>query len=162
MSDFVLWIAIGDEIADDVTFADLRRELLKELNLQPSEIARIFVDDDEESPDFFSDQDWGPGLLQAKSLPPPPSKVSAVSEDPLGDSATEDEADEDELAQDFTLEALLAATAARGLLVDRSTLAYIVAALRSGKHVVLTGPPGTGKTTLGEIVAELARDFPYV
>lgn len=33
----------------------------------------------------------------------------------------------------------------------------IVSAIRGGKHVMLTGPPGTGKTTLGEAVAAAAE-----
>jgi MoxR-like ATPase len=34
--------------------------------------------------------------------------------------------------------------------------ATVVAALESGKHVILTGPPGTAKTTLAEVVAATA------
>jgi MoxR-like ATPase len=34
----------------------------------------------------------------------------------------------------------------------------VVAAIRSGKHVILTGPPGTAKTTLAEMVCTLAGD----
>ncbi len=35
--------------------------------------------------------------------------------------------------------------------------ASVVAALTSGKHVILTGPPGTAKTTLAQAVADAAR-----
>jgi MoxR-like ATPase len=45
------------------------------------------------------------------------------------------------------------------LLLDPSVYATVVAALESGKHIILTGPPGTAKTTLAQAVAETARDL---
>jgi MoxR-like ATPase len=44
----------------------------------------------------------------------------------------------------------------RGLSLSDDIYAQLVAALTSGKHVILTGPPGTAKTTLAQIVAETA------
>jgi MoxR-like ATPase len=45
------------------------------------------------------------------------------------------------------------------LRLEEDLYATVVAALESGKHIVLTGPPGTAKTTLAQAVAETARDL---
>jgi MoxR-like ATPase len=61
-------------------------------------------------------------------------------------------------AEPFTVEATMAAATRppRGLRLDRETYASVFSALESGKHVILTGPPGTAKTKLAEAVAEAA------
>ena len=57
----------------------------------------------------------------------------------------------------FVTENLLALAAERGLVFPRHVLAPLVAALDSGKHIMLTGAPGSGKTSLAFLVAELAK-----
>jgi MoxR-like ATPase len=47
--------------------------------------------------------------------------------------------------------------AREGLRIPRPVLASLIAALEAGKHIMLTGPPGSGKTTLAFLVAELAK-----
>jgi MoxR-like ATPase len=55
-----------------------------------------------------------------------------------------------------TLEALLAELKAMQLFVPRQTAMEAIAAVRGGKNLMLTGPPGTGKTTFGEALAAAA------
>jgi MoxR-like ATPase len=51
--------------------------------------------------------------------------------------------------QGLSVEAVLAELP-EGFLIERSVIAAAVASLRAGKHLLLGGPPGTGKTTLAE------------
>ena len=61
----------------------------------------------------------------------------------------------EEPAQTFDLTSLVAACSAK-LSLPAKVYANLWSALESGKHVILTGPPGTGKTTLAQLVGELA------
>ncbi len=60
-----------------------------------------------------------------------------------------DDSDAAAALQGLSVEAVLAELP-DGFSIERTVVASAVAALRAGKHLLLGGPPGTGKTTLAE------------
>lgn len=65
-----------------------------------------------------------------------------------------------QITASFDAESLrkLATSAPHHLEISRRVYLSIVSAIQSGKHVILTGPPGTAKTTLATLTCKLASE----
>ncbi|MEY2449468.1 MAG: 5-methylcytosine-specific restriction enzyme, partial [Acidimicrobiaceae bacterium] len=64
----------------------------------------------------------------------------------------------DDAALPFTAARVQLLAERAGLHFPETVLGAATAALRAGKHVILTGPPGTGKSTLAKLLAEAGQE----
>jgi MoxR-like ATPase len=71
---------------------------------------------------------------------------------------THDWTGSDSGALPFTAKRIEALAQRSGLHFPETVLGAATAALRAGKHVILTGPPGTGKSTLAKLLADAAQE----
>jgi MoxR-like ATPase len=96
---------------------------------------------------FYQFRNLSRAVTQAIEL----AKRPLPAAEPISADAGDSTADSDAAAalQGLSVEAVLAELP-EGFSIERSVVAAAVASLRAGKHLLLGGPPGTGKTTLAE------------
>jgi 5-methylcytosine-specific restriction enzyme B len=146
--NWLLSLGLTERTSDGDTLTDLGRQALanhaleaENLRTQIDELvneAEVVTPDDQEEPPLDK---IAPGLDELR----PSVRVKP----PAWDSDRVDVRADSILAQ------------ARGLELEPSTLARAAAALSAGKHLLLVGPPGTGKTELAFAISEAARAEGY-
>ena len=139
--DLIAWLRRHDALPDGTTARDLIGHFRAEFRLSPEEYGAFFETPLEQESALFGPEPVTPEdvrrLIAGAGVP-------GADADGQGDGASDYTLDLSRLGADLALAGGVAEQA--------------VAALAGGAHLILAGPPGTGKTTLAEILAaEAAR-----
>jgi MoxR-like ATPase len=140
------WALRYDELPDDISVPKMVDRFKAEYNLSADEAKAFFVDAGIPNLAPFADAALDRDELLAHLLTLAPLEApAAVTPEP--------ESVEEDLPEDL-IEYLR-----RDLLLPDALLRQLVTLLRAGKHLILTGPPGTGKSTLAGRLAEVSEKY---
>ncbi len=148
LRESAIWAARATEFPDGATISDVEQWFKLKFNLTVDELAAFFVADTTvENPLISGPPDLDTLSAKVRANFPPDVKISPAT---VADEQATKEQAADELPLDL-VERL------RGeLVIPLVTIRQLLTLIRLGKNVILTGPPGTGKSTLAERIAELA------
>lgn len=140
------WALRYDGLPDDVSPTKLADLFKAEYKLNDEEMKAFFVNVSIPVANPFSDTPIDRDQLLDYLLTVAPLDAPAPTE-------SEQESVEEDLPEDL-IEYLR-----RDLLLPDALLRQLVTLLRAGKHLILTGPPGTGKSTLAGRLAEVSEKY---
>jgi MoxR-like ATPase len=144
LNALAIWCARYDEFPDTTTLDDVVNRFTAEYHISTGEMALF-------------NRDASPAVLLADERVIAEDLISLLTSLSPVMAAVPDEGEVESVIEDLPEDLI---EFLRGsLLIPTSLLRQVVTLIRAGKHVILTGPPGTGKSTLASRLAEASSRF---
>jgi MoxR-like ATPase len=142
-----VWALRYDELQDEVTPEKLVEMFRSEYNISDDEMLAAFNVPTVPAVELFSDRPIDKDRVVDALIMLAPLEANAVPPTAEIENLVED------------LPENLIEYLRRDLLLPDALLRQLVTLLRAGKHIILTGPPGTGKSTLAGRLAEVSANY---
>lgn len=154
LKPLAIWAARHAEFPSAADLSSVVQAFLAEYSITEEERSTFFEESTSISGEIFEDGPPDLGALAGTILEAFPPGV-ALAQSPDAPAAIVQSVDAESEAEEELPDDLLDALR-RELIIPDVTIRQLVALIRLGQHVILTGPPGTGKSTLAERLAHIA------